>query len=115
MKRPKSLSVVWTPSAIQDLDRIADSISVDSPQGALDACDRLERRAASLNSLSERGRVVPELSAHGVMTYRELIVAPWRLIYRVEDKRFVVLGFFDGRRNLEDLLLERLLAEPEDD
>ncbi len=101
------------PVAIFDLEQIADSISVDNLESALLVSDRIERRAASLSILSERGRVVPELAAYGVHSFRELIAAPWRLVYRVEKDRVVVLGVFDGRRDLDDLLLERLLASPD--
>ena len=43
--------------------------------------------------------------------YRELLVDPYRLVYRVESARVVVVEIFDGRRNLEDLLLDRLLRD----
>jgi hypothetical protein len=42
-------------------------------------------------------------------TWRELIVKPYRLIYRIEGEVVNVLAVFDGHRDLEDLLLERLL------
>ena len=44
--------------------------------------------------------------------YRELIVRPWRIIYRVSTKRVLVLAVLDGRRDLEGLLLSRLLRRP---
>jgi len=43
-----------------------------------------------------------------VLTYRELIVRPWRIIYRFDAQRVYVLGVLDGRRDLASLLLERL-------
>jgi hypothetical protein len=30
----------------------------------------------------ERGRIVPELQAQGISQYGELIIPPWRLVYR---------------------------------
>jgi hypothetical protein len=42
-------------------------------------------------------------------TWRELVVRPYRLIYRVGSKDVVVLALFDSRRDLEDVLLERLV------
>jgi plasmid stabilization system protein ParE len=56
-----------------------------------------------------RGRTVPELRDHGVLNYREIIVSPWRIIYRVQDSAVIVLAVIDGRRSLEDVLLYRLL------
>jgi hypothetical protein len=34
------------------------------------------------------------------------------LLYRVAGRRVLVLGLFDSRRNLEDVLLDRILASP---
>jgi len=45
-------------------------------------------------------------------TWRELVVKPYRLVYRIEGDTVTVLAVFDGRRDLEDLLLERLLRTP---
>jgi toxin ParE1/3/4 len=42
-------------------------------------------------------------------SWRELVVKPYRILYRVSSDTVTVLAVFDGRRDLEDLLLERLL------
>ena len=39
----------------------------------------------------------------------ELLIKPWRLIYRIDPKTVWVLALLDGRRQLDDLLLERFL------
>ncbi len=62
-----------------------------------------------VQSFPLRGKVVPELRWHGVTTYRQLIEKPWRIIYRVDGWRVWVHAVVDGRRSLEDLLLERFL------
>ena len=45
-------------------------------------------------------------------TWREPIVRPYRLVYRIEGDTVTELAVFDGRRDLEDILLERLLRMP---
>jgi len=42
------------------------------------------------------------------MIYREIVTAPWRIIYRISDKNVYVLSVLDARRNVEDILLKRL-------
>ena len=66
-------------------------------------------RSVNLKSLPGIGRVVPELERHNVCLYRELILSPWRLIYRYDRDHVYVLAVIDGRRNLEDVLLRRLM------
>jgi plasmid stabilization system protein ParE len=52
---------------------------------------------------------VPELLRHGLAVWRELIVKPYRILYRIEGQTVYVLAVLDSRRDLEDLLLERLV------
>jgi toxin ParE1/3/4 len=42
------------------------------------------------------------------MQYRELIIVPWRIIYRVAENKIYVLSVLDSRQNVEDILLKRL-------
>lgn len=103
-------SVVWATIAEQDLTAILDFVTRVSPASAARLLRRLEQRASSLETLPLRGRIVPELLKIQVREYRELLIGPYRLVYRMESARVVVLGVFDGRRNLEDILLDRLIG-----
>lgn len=81
----------------------------DSPAAARRVHARLKARAGRLKAFPERGRAVPELAYVGVRTFRELVEGPYRLVYRIDEARVVVMGVFDGRRDLPLLLLERLV------
>lgn len=102
-------SVVWAETAADDLRAIVDFISQEDPEAAASVLDLLEGRAERLAAFPERGRVVRELEQQGVRLYRELVAAPWRLIYRIEGRSVRVLAVVDARRNLEDLLLDRFI------
>jgi len=88
--------VIWTDSASAALDEVVEYISQNSPQAGIDFLERALGVADSLSILSERGRVVPEV---GDRTLRELFVHHYRLLYRVEDTRIVVIGFLHGARD----------------
>ena len=49
------------------------------------------------------------MRAQGILTYRELIERPWRILYRVEANTVYVLALIDARRNVEDILLDRFV------
>ena len=100
--------VLWTDAAKADLNEIADFIAAESPVRALDVIERLERRCSTLERLPERGRLVPELRSVDILIYRELIVEPWRIVYRHDTESVYVMAVLDGRRSLSGLLLERL-------
>ncbi|MBI5488943.1 MAG: type II toxin-antitoxin system RelE/ParE family toxin [Deltaproteobacteria bacterium] len=102
-------SVVWAEAAVADLESVVEHLAADDPGAAARLLDGLERRARSLESLPRRGRVVAELAALHVRGYRELIHGPYRLMYSVDRRRVDVLALLDGRRDLESLIVERLL------
>jgi len=103
--------VVWTSVAERDLAEIVTHRHRDSPSASRRVLAQLEQQASSLETLPNRGRIVPELAALDIRSYRELIVRPHRLVYSVRGDRVVVFAVLDTRRDLEDLLLRRLLAD----
>jgi plasmid stabilization system protein ParE len=105
----KKYNVEWAAVAESDLKQIIDYIAADSPGNALHLFKKIRQKASSLYAFPERGRIVPELQGQGIHIYRELIVAPWRIIYRISDGTVFMLSVIDSRQNIEDVLLNRLL------
>ena len=102
-------AVQWTSAAARDLESAVEYIAEESHEQALMILQKIRARASTLAALPERGRIVPELKLHGISLYRELIIAPWRLIYRMTDRIVYVHAVIDSRRNIEDILLARLI------
>ncbi len=101
--------VRWATVAEEDLKNIILYIAEDSLQNARLIFEKIKEQASSLSHFPERGRTIPELQAQGIFLYRELILTPWRIIYRVSDKKVYILSVIDSRRNVEDILLKRLI------
>ncbi|MES9856338.1 MAG: type II toxin-antitoxin system RelE/ParE family toxin [Sedimenticola sp.] len=101
--------VKWTATARFDLRGIIRFIAIENRTQAKQILHRLQDKAEALATFPERGRVVPEIRAVGVHTHREIILNPWRIIYRIEGSTVIVLAVLDGRRELQDMLLERLI------
>lgn len=108
MAEIKSYQVLWTHTAQQDLTDIINYIAQDSIADALVILQKLEAKATLLVTLPNRGRIVPELLHTGISQYRELISAPWRIIYRVESRQVLIMAVLDSRRDLQAVLLGRL-------
>jgi len=102
-------AVEWTEVAIADLGELIDFIEQEAPGAGESVLNRLEQAAQRLETLAHRGRVVPELARFEVRLYRELVVRPWRIVYRVSPGCIHVMAVLDSRRDLEALILERLL------
>jgi len=82
---------------------------IDSIVKAHHVLDELETVILSLEQQPERGHYPPELLEHGLKNFREVFFKPYRVIYEMIGYQVVVLGCFDGRRDLQSLLERRLL------
>jgi plasmid stabilization system protein ParE len=102
--------VKWAETAVNDLTAIISFINADSDQNALEVLGKIRKKASTLNNMPKRGRIVPELKEQGINLYRELVVDPWRIIYRISGNTVFVLAALDSRRNMEDILLERFIG-----
>ena len=105
----KKFGVEWAQPAGKDLENIIDYISQDNVDTAIAIFGKIRSRCIALNQFPDRGRIVPELKAYGILSYRELVISPWRVIYRVSAQKVYVLAVIDSRRNMEDILIERFL------
>ena len=99
----------WAGVAEEDLKNIILYIAEDSPANTRNIFEKIKETASRLTHFPERGCIVPELQDQGIFLYRELIFAPWRIVYRISDKKVYVLSVIDSRQNVEDILLKRLI------
>ncbi len=105
----QDFKVIWAGFAVQDLENIIAYIAEDSPSTARKILSKIKKSVSDLYQSPHRGRFVPELQNQGILIYRELVIAPWRVMYRVSENTVLVLSVFDSRQNFEDILLKRLL------
>jgi plasmid stabilization system protein ParE len=99
--------VRWTPEAEEDAAGILDWF--DDQIDANKVLNQFEKRARSLETLPSRGRIVPELKRIGIATYREVFWKPWRMLYKIDEETVWIVAILDARRDLTDLLHERLV------
>jgi len=84
-------------------------VADDSPVNAEKRYHRIRKKAAALKKFPNRGRIVAELGKLDISRYRELSAPPCKIVYRIDRTTVLVLAIFDGRRDLRQLLAERLL------
>jgi plasmid stabilization system protein ParE len=92
---PGRREVIWAERARRALDDALAYIAEHSPQNARRLAERVLERADSLNTFSERGRIVPEV---GDPRLRELLIDPFRLMYEVHEREVHIVGFVHQRR-----------------
>jgi toxin ParE1/3/4 len=103
-------AVLLTNDAARDLNELYDYIAMhDSLRKADYVLERIEKVLSTLSEFPERGVYPRELVKLGIREYREIFFKPYRIIYRVMDKKVYVLLIVDGRRDMHALLQRRLL------
>jgi toxin ParE1/3/4 len=75
---------------------VLEYIARDSVEGAQKVLHATLDLAASLETLAERGRVVPEI---GDPSIREVFVYSYRLIYEVRASEVRLIAFLHGARD----------------
>lgn len=105
---PEKYEVIWAETAENDLIKIIGYIAQSSPDNALNILSKIKTQVSTLSTFPEKCRIVPELQDHGIDLYRDMLIAPWRVFYRIFDYQVFVLSVIDSRQNIEDILLKRL-------
>ena len=106
----KKYEIIWSETSEKDLINIIEYIAQDHSSLAYEKFKEIKEKASGLHSFPDRGRIVSELQQQGIIQYREFIVSPWRIIYRISENRVYVLSVLDSRQNVEDILLKRLIS-----
>ncbi|MGC9451252.1 MAG: type II toxin-antitoxin system RelE/ParE family toxin [Oceanipulchritudo sp.] len=89
--------VIWSPSARADLRDIVTFIAEDNSVAAERFGTTLIEASKALGRFERKGRKVPEF---GIEDIRELIVPPYRMIYRLEESKSVleIIRLWHGAR-----------------
>ena len=91
------MKIEWAEPAISDLQHIRDYIAKDSEYYAASFVSRIIDRIDILPEFPEMGRIVTEQNDKNI---RELIYQKYRIVYRVEKERILILAIIHGSRDL---------------
>ena len=97
------MKVLWTESALTQLQAIHDYLAQTSPEYALRIVDRLTKRSIQIAAFPFSGRMVPEYELNEV---REVIEGPYRVIYLIgqaTDQLEVLAIIHTSREGLQPL------------
>ena len=95
--------LIWTEPALADLEAIADYIALDNPEAACRLVQQVFASITRLERFPHTGKRPAELPRS---PYREVVVAPCRVICRVEDDTVFLLHVMRTQRLLLKFLIE---------
>ena len=94
------MKLEWAEPAVLDLESIRDYIAKDSEYYAARFVARITEAAETLPNHPLIGRAVPEAEDNAI---RELLFQNYRIIYRAESDRILILTVLHGGRDLSRL------------
>lgn len=97
--------IIWTEPALNELDEIADYISLDNPKAAKDLVRSAFEKIEQLSSHRQSGKVVEEFDSS---IYREIVLPPCRIFYRLENEFVYIIHVIRDEQLLHfDILKSR--------
>ena len=88
--------VIWSPSALQDIDSIAEYISRDSVSHSALFIERIIEKTARLAEYPHSGKILPEI---GEENTREIMYGSYRIMYLVVGEDVWITGIIHGARD----------------
>jgi toxin ParE1/3/4 len=106
----KKYKVLIDPQAKQDLKELFIYVALNDGTSMADKLlDGIEKTCYKLEEYPERGHIPQELKLTGIKRYLEIHYKPYRIIYEIDKRLIYIHAVLDGRRNIQEILSERLL------
>lgn len=103
MAKIEVAEIIWTEPALSDLNAIAEYIALSHFPAAKKMVKSVFSKVERLEQFPESGRVPIELKS---LNYRELIVSPCRVFYKIETDRVFILHVMRQEQDLRRFMLQ---------
>lgn len=91
------MRIIWSPLSVERVEEIYEYISNDNHSTAKKFINKIFNKVETLTKYPRRGRKVPEANREEI---REVFLGEYRIIYRVEKSKIIILTI----RNFNQLL-----------
>jgi plasmid stabilization system protein ParE len=92
------MKILWSESALSDIEEIVAYISKDSVQYAINFASKIVETVDTLARFPNIGRIVPEYNKSKI---REMVFRNYRIVYRIKSDIIEIVTIFQGCRLLE--------------
>ena len=102
--------IIWSEDAGNELVEIISYIKRNS--GKIIAENIRKKIMEKVNDASESAegrRIAPLLKEFGIIDVHQINVNPWLIYYRVENETMKIISIIDMRRNLEEILYQKIM------
>jgi plasmid stabilization system protein ParE len=104
--------IEWTPDGIDSLNEILEYYKDRTGENISNSIyDKIIKEIELLESDKIKTKRTQELMDIGIFDVYELIIKPWKVYYKISggNKKAYILFVLDGRRNLEEILMSKVI------
>jgi plasmid stabilization system protein ParE len=104
--------IEWTPDGVDSLNEILEYYMTRAGESISNTIyDKIIKEIELLESDKIKTKRSQELMDIGIFDVYELVIKPWRVYYKIsgDNKKVYVLFVLDGRRNLEEILMSKVI------
>ena len=94
--------IIWTNPALEDINDIAEYIALSNLQSAKKLVAKIFDKVERLEAFPESGKKPSELTN---LNYREVVVNPCRIFYKIDNDKVFILHVMRQERDLRKFLL----------
>lgn len=94
------LEIKWSPEATEDLESITEYIARDSGFYARAIVTEILSVSRNVREFPLIGRIVPEIGDERIS---ERFIYSYRLVYRIEPERILIVAVIHGKRLIENV------------
>jgi len=104
--------IEWTPDGADSLNEILEYYRNRAGENIANSIyDKIINEVELLESDEIKTKRTQELMDIGIFDVYELVIRPWKVYYKIsgDNKKAFVLFVLDGRRNLEEILISKVI------
>jgi plasmid stabilization system protein ParE len=104
--------IEWTLDGINSLDEILEYYMDRAGENVANKIyDKIIKKIELLELEEIKTKRTPELKDIGILDVYELVINPWKVYYKIssDNKKVYILFVIDGRRNLEEILISKVI------
>jgi plasmid stabilization system protein ParE len=102
--------IFWTADAEESFNEILEySMEKFGESRTQKLYEKIISKIDLLSSVSLKSKLSQDLKDIGINNIYELVESPWRIFYKIQNDKVIILLILDGRRNVEEVLISKVI------
>jgi toxin ParE1/3/4 len=104
------MDIIWSKDAGDELSEIISFIKYNSGKiNAKNVYEKINKEILKVSKNAAGRRIAPLLLKFGIKYIHQFNISSWSVFYKVENNRMEIVSIIDQRRNLEEILYEKII------